>query len=175
MRVSRFPFTGARRDLLSAECKSDYGKYREGHKVLPDNFEADTVWSQAFLRRLMQGESIERPVTISGPGLFTPRLVETKHAKLMDKDTFQAAVKREKLATFSKLTLAAAGSTIDLCSPPRPKRGKFDEATPAATVGGSSSSRPGPSVDLAEAPPGQEVERAGEGEDVFNFAAQGLD
>jgi hypothetical protein len=178
VRVNRMQWPDMKdRDLIASSHRPIYGGYRKGKTEMPMGFVEDTVWSQEFLRKVIAGESIPKPVSIRGPTLFGEDREDVLQPMLMEEDVAKVRVKKEKLV-FAK-RLAESTSVIDLCSPQRKTRrtagstdlAEVDEAPPSVTSQ-TLTQMLAEEMDRMEPEPKKEEEEESE-DDVFGHNAEG--
>ena len=132
------------RDLLAASYRPVFHAYKKNPSMqtLPESFHADSAWSQELLRRLLNGESIPRTMTIRGHSVFgQSREVIQKAPELLSNAEMQVKVKTEQCnQAFKHLKSFPIGHTIELDSPSPVKRRKSSE--PCLAEGASSSALP---------------------------------
>lgn len=130
------------RDLLAAAYRPVFQAYKKNPSdhTLPESYHADSAWSQELLRRLLNGETVPRTVTIqSHINVFGEARAAAQEApKLLSDQELKAKVKTEQCnLAFRKLKSYPIGHIIELDSPSPAKRMK---PSCLSTGSGSSSS-----------------------------------
>lgn len=119
------------KDILAEEHKPIFKAYRQnpsGHS-LPDNYHADVIWSQELLRKLLNGESVPRTITIRRASLFSAEVSEVQQApRLLPASEMAIKVKKEREVNFFKNLKRSNFGIIELDSPSPPKRSRSTSA-----------------------------------------------
>ena len=129
-------------DLLAAEQKPIFLAYKKDptHHTLPERFHEDMIWSQALLRRLVNGEAVPKTITINNANLIQPSGPASVQIApdLLGKQDMAVKVKQEKLRFLIR---SSQRTCIDL-----------DDSPPKQTTASSSSSSKRRIVELEDSP-----------------------
>ncbi|CAE8596347.1 unnamed protein product [Polarella glacialis] len=128
--------TDAPKDILTVEYKPVFQKYKKDpfQHIYPDNFDEDSVWSQALLHKLINGEPLPHTISVRTTNLFGDGHSTTIQAvpNLLPNAEMKYRVKVEKTKSAWRALRSQPPVFIDLDAP-SPKRLR-SEAHPSSSA-----------------------------------------
>ena len=147
---------GEKPDLLSQDCKAAYGAYRKNphSNLYPASFQADSEWSQVFLSKLINGESVPKTMTLHQTSPFSDtRAAIQMTPSVAELQALSSAPNPSPVLTTTMPTVSASS-----CHNPAAPAGLIsasschNPAAPAGSISASSCHNPAAAAGSTEAP-----------------------